>query len=176
MFIANRFHPTIVFIICAALLVVSCSNQSPPNAANNAANVSGKTNAGGDNLTASKDDAAELNSMILLPFVPEETEWRAENDSKNPNAKKLVAVFKFAPEDAKNLVAQAAKHRAPEAVQIGTEDWFPAELVAQTQLSGDETLKGMAYGANDFLQMPYKSGRLIKVENSEYFILEVSTN
>jgi hypothetical protein len=176
MLISNRFHPTIVFIICAAFLLAACSSQSSPNAANNGANVAGKTNANSENSTASKDDAAELNSMILLPFAPEETEWRAENDTKNPNAKKLVAVFKFAPDDAKNLTAQAAKHRAPEAVQIGTEDWFPAELIAQTQLSGDETLKGMAYGANDFLQMPYKSGRLIKVDNSNYFILEVSTN
>lgn len=172
MFIPKCFPTKILSIIIGLMFFTSCSNQPPANSGNSAQN----SNSANENTTASKDDTAELNSMVLLPFVPVETVFREENDKNKLDQKKLVAVLKFTPEDANNLIAQAEKHRPAEAVQVGTEDWFPAELVAQTQLSGDEMLKGKAYGANDFLQMPYKTGKLIKVDNSDFFILEVSTN
>lgn len=175
MIFQNRYYPLIIIICFALVLTASCSNQSEQNSAN-ANNAAPKNNSNGESLTVSRDDTAELNSMVILPFVPEETVFREEPEAKAPNAKKLIAVLKFTSDDAKKLSEQAAKHRQPEAVQVGAEDWFPAELIAQTQLSGDETLKGTAYGANDFMQMPYKTGRLIRVENSDYFILEVSTD
>lgn len=172
----NRFYPIILIISFVLVFTLSCSNEPAGNSVANAPNAAPKSNANVENSTVAKDDAAELNSMVILPYVPDETVFREEPDAGNPAAKKLVAVLKFSTDDAKKLTEQAAKHRPPEAVQIGTEDWFPAELVAQTQLSGDETLKGTAYGPNDFMQMPYKTGRLIRVDNSEYFILEVATN
>jgi hypothetical protein len=84
--------------------------------------------------------------------------------------------MKFTEQDAGNLIAQVEKHRPAEAVEVDTEQWFPAELIAQSQLSGNETLKGNAYAPTDFIQLPYKNGRLIKIENSNYFVLELSTN
>jgi len=161
------------FLLLSVILSISCGNQTESNlngkANTNAANVSN------ENSNVSNDDVAALGSQVLLPFIPEEVVWREEN-VKNSNDKKLIAVMKFTEEDAKNLVAQAEKHRPAEAVEIDTEQWFPAELVAQSQLSGNESLKGNAYAPTDFLQLPYKNGRLIKVENSNYFVLELSTN
>jgi hypothetical protein len=173
MFIPERLQTKILMLV-SVLFFAACSSQMPANAPANSEN----TTAGNANYNsnAAKDDPAELNSIVTLPFVPVDPTFREETDQNDPDNRKLVAVLKFEPEDARNLIEQAQKHRQPEAVQVGTEDWFPAELVAQTQLSGDEMLKGTAYGANDFLRMPYRTGRLIKVENSDYFILELSTN
>jgi hypothetical protein len=121
----------------------------------------------------SKDDIAELNSIIRLPYLPEEVTWHEEQ--KNPDSKRLVAVMRFSEDDEKALVRNLEKHGQAQPAELEVEDWFPAELVAQNELSGDETLKGSSYSATDFIQMPYKKGRLVKIENSHYFVLELST-
>jgi len=126
-------------------------------------------------LPTSKDDIAELNSMIRLPYLPEEVTWHEEQSSKDPNNKRLVAVMRFSEQDEKALIREAEKYSQPQPIELEVEDWFPAELIAQNELSGDETLKGSAYSATDFIQMPYKKGRLVKIENSHYFVLELST-
>ncbi|GIU82841.1 MAG: hypothetical protein D6687_05040 [Acidobacteria bacterium] len=125
---------------------------------------------------SSKDDIAELNSIVRLPYLPEEVTWHEEQNSKNPENKRLVAVMRFSEDDEKALIQQAEKHGQSQPTEIEVEDWFPPELVAQNELSGDETLKGIAYSPTDFIQMPYKKGRLIKIENSHYFVLELSTD
>lgn len=165
---------SIWLLLLSVFLSISCGNQTESNT--NAKTNSNTANvASNENSSTSNDDVAALGNQVLLPLIPEEVSWREEN-VKDSSDKKLTAVLKFTAEDAKNLVAQAEKHRPAEAVEIGTEQWFPAELVAQSQLSGNESLKGNAYAPTDFIQLPYKTGRLIKVENSNYFILELATN
>ncbi|HEX8736990.1 MAG TPA: hypothetical protein VF721_16785 [Pyrinomonadaceae bacterium] len=161
-------------LLLSIIFSISCGNQTEPNA-------NGKTNSNAANIANNEpssmfnDDAAALGSQVLLPFVPEDVRFVEEN-IKNTNDKKLTAVMKFTEEDAKNLTAQAEKHRPAEQVEIGTEHWFPEELVAQSQLSGNESLNGKAYAPTDFLQLPYKTGRLVKIENSNFFVLELTTN
>lgn len=165
---------SIWFLLLSVILSISCGNQTE-------SNTNGKANSNAANITNSEnntdfnDDVAALGNQVLLPFVPVDVRFVEEN-IKDTNDKKLTAVMEFTAEDAKNLAAQAEKNRPAEAVEIGTEQWFPEELVAQSQLSGNESLKGNAYAATDFLQLPYKNGRLIKIENSNYFVLELSTN
>ncbi|HEX8638579.1 MAG TPA: hypothetical protein VF692_10990, partial [Pyrinomonadaceae bacterium] len=96
-----------------------------------------------------------------------------QDNAAPPTGKKMTAVLKFTAEDAARIVAQAETYRPATPAQIETESWFPAELIAQSELSGDETLKGNAYAANDFLQPPYSDGKLTRLENSSYFILEL---
>lgn len=165
---------SIWFLLLAVSFSISCDSQ-PESNVNGKANSNAAVNTNNENSNVSNDDAAALGAQVLLPIVPEEVVWREEN-VKNPDDKKLTAVLKFTEEDAKNLVAQVEKHRPAEAVEIGTEQWFPAELIAQSQLSGNESLKGNAYAPTDFLQLPYKNGRLTKIENSNYFVLELATN
>lgn len=140
--------------------------------ANNAANLA-------------KDDAEELNEIIKLPFEPDEeaTVWRetslAKEDTGNripaPTDKKLVAVMKFNEKDTEKLIELVSSHLPPpQPAQTTTETWFPAELTAVSSLSGNETLKGTAYSAKDFLKTPYTQGRLIKVDETDYFILELT--
>lgn len=120
------------------------------------------------NLSAAKDDLEELGKIINLPVMPEEAMWRDE-------AKKITAVIRFAPADAENIAGQAAAYKpAGVAADIDAESWFPAELIAQSQLSGDETLKGTAFAANDFLREPYNQGKITRIDNTNYFVLELT--
>lgn len=146
----------IILCSCAAQLPTDSNSGNPPKI---------------ENTQAAKDDLAELNSIIRLPYVPEDVVWREETNKENH--KKLVAVMRFSPDDEKSLIEKAKSYREPEATETTAEDWFPPELIAQTELYGDETLKGISYSAKDFIQMPYKTGRLIKILNSNYFVLEL---
>ncbi len=81
----------------------------------------------------------------------------------------------FNAEDAGQIVSQAEKYQPAAAAQIDAENWFPAELIAQSQLSGDETLKGTSYAAGDFLQPPFNTGRITRIDNTDYFVLEANS-
>ncbi|MGH7783715.1 MAG: hypothetical protein ACREO5_07740, partial [Candidatus Binatia bacterium] len=82
--------------------------------------------------------------------------------------------LRFSPENSKKFIADAEKIKAPEKVALSTETWFPPELIAQGDLSGNDNLTGMAYAANAFFQPPYVNGRITHIEDSDYFVLEVS--
>jgi hypothetical protein len=174
--ILQTFRLTFLLLLVTAF-VAGCGDGSDDgqsaSSGNAKTNLSAPTANTGSNSIAN-DDTAALAAHVLLPIVPEEVKWR-EEQVRNSDAKKLVAVLKYPEADANNLVAQAGRHRPAEAVEIAAEDWFPEELVAQSQMAGDDSLRGNAYAAGDFLQMPYKTGRLVKIENSNYFVLELST-
>lgn len=158
----------LILTIGLTAIFSACSTQQVVNSENKTAKIQISRE-----QTPAKDDIAELNSIVLLPNVPEEVIWREEVDGKNH--KKLVAVMRFSQEDEKNIIEKAKRYREPESAEVSAEDWFPPELSAQTELAGDETLKGISYSAKDFIQLPYTSGRLVKISNSDYFVLELST-
>ena len=128
-----------------------------------------------DNKTPPMDDVEELERIIKLPFHPEEATWRETDLNASNGEKKLTVVLKFLSEDANNLVAQAEKYKPAVASDIDAEDWFPAELVAQSQISGDINLKGKSYAANDFFQSPYINGKVTRIDNTDYFVLELTS-
>lgn len=123
-----------------------------------------------------KDNIEELGKIIKLPFAPEEATYSEINlNDGNPatNKKKLVAVLKFSVENANQIVAQAGKYNPPAPADIDTENWFPPELVAKSQETGDDFLKGVEYAANDFLQTPFVNGKLTRINETNYFVLEL---
>lgn len=149
----------------------------PPEINQNAA-----TNLSGNNLgNQAKDDTAELLRLIRVPFTPEESVWREEpvrktTDGKNTaveGQKKLIVVLRFNEEEAGAIVRQAEPYKPTERVNIDAETWFPAELIAKSGLSGDDTLKGTAYDAADFTQPPYANGRVTRIDDTNYFVLEL---
>lgn len=164
-------------LLMTGLFSVSCTNSNPNANPNNSAQANTNT----ANIPA-KDDVSELLTIIRLPEVPEEVVWREEPLGKTddrvpgPNDRKLIAVLKYDAETATKLVAQIEKNKNSEPAEIGAESWFPEELIAQTQISGNEMLKGTTYGANDFFNMPYGNGKISRVENTNYFILELYTS
>jgi hypothetical protein len=113
---------------------------------------------------------------VRLPYRPEDAIWQADelDNSGASVKKKFIAVLKFASADADEIVLRAEKYKPAIVSEIDAENWFPAELIAQSQLSGDETLKGSAYAVNDFLQTPYTDGRIIRIAETNFFVLELS--
>ncbi len=170
-------------LILAILFSSACNDDNLTNDSTNssAENSNQATNANGENANAAKDDIDELGKIIKLPLLPEEANYWEENLTEsggNQNSaqnKKIVAVLKFSTENAAQLVSHIEKIRPPADSQIDAESRFPSELVAQSQLSGNETLRGKSYAADDFLQTPYKSGKITRIENTDYFVLELTT-
>ncbi len=169
--------PKIFIALIIAAIFTSCGSNKTANA--NSANQN--ANSANSNSAASiKDDGDELEMTIKLPFRPEDAVWREEvlgktgdNRVPAPTDKKLIAVLRFLKEDADKIVAQAEKYKPATPEIINSENWFPAELIAQSQTSGDETLKGKSYAANDFYNVPYSEGKLTRIEGTDYFVLEL---
>lgn len=163
------------------LFTVSCSSSNPTNTNANGANKAANNKTSGNNANPVKDDITELLNIIRLPEVPEEAMWKEETLGKQdgrvpgPTDKKLIAVLKYTPENAAKIVALVEKNKTPEPSEVSAESWFPEELIAQSQLSGNESLKGISYGANDFFNIPYGTGRITRIENTDYFVLELMT-
>lgn len=147
-------------------------------------NQSEKIESIGENQSQAKDDAEELGKIIKLPYDTEEALWKTEPAGKNsnnnrvpaPTDTKLIAVLKFKPEDAQKIVGQAEKYKPAAENSISVENWFPPELVAKSQESGDESVKGNVYAPNDFTQSPYLNGSLTRISGTDYFVLELFTN
>lgn len=170
-----KILPALLFFVFAAgaIFFSACSGGEIANTSSNA-NRGNAANTFNKNTSAASDDVEELGKIIKLPVVPEEATWREL--SEGAKRKKIIAVLRFAPADAQNLVAQAEKYSPAKTESIGVESWFPAELVAQSQLSGDETVKATTYAANDFFQNSYNSGRFSRIEETSYFVLEIISN
>ena len=125
---------------------------------------------------AASDKVEELGMLVILPVEPEETVFREDAvvpADGNQYTKKLTAVLKYSAVDAEKLSAKIEASSPPLSASISTESWFPAELIAQSDLSGDDTLKGDSFAAADFYQAPYTEGKITRVEGSNYFILEL---
>lgn len=151
---------------------------------NDNTNQSEKIESIGENQSQAKDDAEELGKIIKIPYETEEALWKTEPVGKNQNSEpvpgptdtKLIAVLKFKSEDAQKIVEQAEKYKSATENSISTENWFPPELTAKSQESGDQTIKGNSYAPNDFAQSPYLNGTLTRISGTDYFVLELFTN
>jgi hypothetical protein len=136
----------------------------------------------GENQSQAQDDAEELSKHIKIPYETEEALWKIEDNAKIPNANhgetapKLIAVLKFKSEDARKIIEQAEKHKPATETSVSVENWFPPELIAKSQESGDETIRGIVYAPNDFTQSPYERGTLTRIADTDYFVLELITN
>lgn len=118
-----------------------------------------------------KDNEEELAGLVKLPFEPEEVTWK---EISSGDTRKLLAVLRFTPEDSKKVVERASKIKPGVSVSIPSERWFPAELVSQSEMSGDDQISATAYPADEFFQAPYSEGRLSRFQESDFFILELT--
>ena len=180
----NRKITFIVFII--SIFTISCTspdvdegdvNKLRPEINKNA-NVNVDPNA-----NIAEDNEIELNSLINLPFEPVENVYRedqlgtAANNNRvpGPTDRKLTAVLKFSAEDTVKLVEQLQEKGRPFESKIDSEPWFPAELIAKSQTSGDESIKGTGYPAELFYKSPFLGGTLLRVGDTDYFVLMLHT-
>ncbi len=160
----------VLSLALSVFLLNACTGNKTANTNSFAPNADSKTE------VVAKDDIEELGKIIKLAFVPEEatySEINLNDGNPAPNKKKLIAVLKFSTENANQIVAQAEKYNPPAPADLDAENWFPPELVAKSQETGDDFLKGAAYAANDFLQSPYSNGRMTRINDTNYFALEL---
>ena len=130
------------------------------------------------NRPSASDKSEELELLIKIPAEPEETVFREDAanavDGIQPQyAKKLTAVLKYSAAESVKLSESLEKSSPPLSASINVEPWFPAELIAQSDLSGDDTVKGYSYPALPFFQPPYNEGTITRIEGTNYFILEL---
>lgn len=171
----------IIFILFLTLAFNGCSENDTSN--KNSKNLNSSSNPGAKTEIVPQDNPEELGKIIKLPILPEEVTYIESdtNDAKNAsggsllNNKKLVAVLIYSSENANQIARQAEFHAPPVPADIDAEIWFPPELIAKSQETGDEFLKGSAYAVNEFIQSPYKSGRLTRINDTDYFVLELTT-
>lgn len=159
--------------LLSTLLFSACGKNETGKNANLPANQTG--NFANENKIPPQDDVEELERIIKLPFHPEEAIWRETVLETPQDGKKLTVVLKFSTEEANKIVEQAEQYKSITDVEVDAEDWFPAELIAQSQISGDVNLKGKSYNANDFFQSPFSNGKITRINNTDYFVLELTS-
>jgi hypothetical protein len=160
----NPAYKILIIILFAVFLISACGgSQANSNSNVNAAETASQAN------NAAKTNVEELGLLINVPYESEEVFWKDD-----PAHKKIVAVLRFPAGEANRLIADAQKVRPPQKVSINSESWFPQELIAQGDMSGDDMLGGQSYAANAFFQDAYNDGRIIHIDDTDYFVLEMS--
>ena len=161
----RSFRPAIITLaISAVLFAAGCagdaSNSNTGNAAapNTAANTS-KANT----------NAEELGLLINFGWETEDLAWKKDDARKT-----LVAAFRLSPDDAKKLSEQLAAKGQGAPKEVAVEEWFPSELIAQGETSGgSSTVPATAFPAADLFQPPYTEGTISRVNETDYFIVEL---
>lgn len=153
-----------LFITCT--LLCSCvggrdekANSRPPTAANRS----------NQNSSSPRTNVEELGLLVNVPYETEDVVWKEASP-----VKKVVAVLLFTKETAERVVADAQAHGASKNVTIAAEPWFPDELIAQSEMSGDALLRGTAYPGNSFFLGEYNAGTITRIEGSDHFVLEIT--
>jgi hypothetical protein len=148
------------------------ANSSTANEQNSSQNQGQSNNTqnrlqSGQNLSVN-DNSEELAQYINLPIEPDDLLWKISSDKKN-----ISAVILLSPEAAKKFVSQLEAKQKPSEKKIQLEDWYPEELSAQAEPGDNDSLKVYSYAADDFFKPPFTTGSLMRVKNSDYFLLEL---
>ena len=162
-----QFSTLAVLTLLTAQIFSGCST---PNGNTNAANSAPAASNSNTEHAGPKDNIDELGMLVRLPFAPEEVAWE-----EKPEQKKLTAVMRFSPENAAKMAAEVAKNGQPSLQTVTVESWYPNELIAQGELTGESAVKGKSYPAEPFLNPPYTKGKITRIENTDYFILQISS-
>ncbi len=159
-------HFVCIFTLFAVLGFAACNEEIENNNGTNkpASNVQSQKIIGETN-----DDVDDLAEVIKLPLLPEDVTWQ---QYEVQNGKKVIAIIRFTPEDTAAILGQS---QAGEKTELSAERWFPQELIAQSDVSGDKVLHGTIYNSNAFYKDAFNKGRIIKFDGSEYFIVELTT-
>jgi len=159
-----RFAAFLLLIIFVQTLLGCGSPSSNQNSSGPGTNTSSSVS-----NVVPKDNAEELALLVNLPFEAEEVAW-----NEIPESKTLTAVIRFSPQNAGKMSAELARTGAGTPETLAVETWYPAELLAQAELSGESSIKGKSYSAEAFLNPPYTKGKITQIENTDYFILQMS--
>ena len=118
---------------------------------------------------APKASAEELDQLVTLPYEAEDCVWKI-----TPDKKEITAVLHFDKVDTGKLAADVERLQAGTDVTIPTQTWYPSDLVVDSDLHGDDQLRGKAFSAAPFYKEPYNNGRVVRVQGTDYWVLQLS--
>ena len=126
-------------------------------------------------------DIEALSQHISIPVRPVEATWLQETLGKHetsvpgPTDYRLSAVLKFDSPDIPTVLEKLGRSGSEASYgNVEIEAWFPEELKALAQTRDGETiLEGARYSPDLFLRSPYSGGKLIRVGQSNYFVLKI---
>lgn len=156
-----------VGLILFLLLSFAACNDENENSAETNANANTKVQTK-KQIGNTNDDSDDLAEIIKLPFIPEDVVWQ---QFEVTGGKKLFAVIRFTPADTATILAQS---QTGEKVELAAERWYPQELIAQSDIAGDQVLHGTTFATNIFYKDSFNKGKVIKLDGSDYFILEIT--
>ena len=137
------------------------------------------------NNEPAEDSTVKLESLINLPVEAEENDFRIEDvkpakgsDERvpGPTDRILTVVMRFSDEKAAELVELVEKDKAPFEAGVIPEPWFPAELKAKAESEGDQEIKGKAYSAKAFSKSPWLNGSIVRIPQTNFFVLRMSSS
>ncbi len=181
----NFSYPAVVGVLVLVTTAFSCASLNggavnvPVNGrqSNNSQNMN---QANAKNVEV-KSDIEALGKLISLPVRPVEVRWTAETLDNSqgtvpgPTDYRLTALLKYDEKGAKELV-QRLEAEAHEKSLGNTEinGWFPDEVKEQAKTIDERSfLEGAKYEPDLFLRSPYTGGKLIRVGETNYFILNL---
>ena len=169
----NRPTAICVFLF-GSLLIGACSSGPSSSNNQNTGNVNNTDSNKPVSQTETNDDIEELRSQIQIPFEPEEATWRVLPAANN--GKRLIAVLRLTPENFRTYSSRLNASGAGRQGQASVEPWFPAELTAMSETTGEMTVPAKSYPANEFFQPPFSSGTVSVIPDTEYVIVELQSN
>jgi len=164
----NIFRSFVILaLIAATVSFLGCGGKT--GSQNNAGSSNRAANVNGAAKNKANDNAEELGMLINLQTEPEDLVWKVDEKKKM-----LIAVMRYAPADAGKLSNQLTARSAGAPREISTEEWFPAELIAQGESGGNAAVEGTSFTADDFFQPPYTEGTITRINGTDFFVLELN--
>lgn len=162
---ARSKYAEILALFLGAGLLAACAGDNASSTSGNAARPA--ANVRTEEMNSTRTNVEELGVLIKVPFEAEDIVWRDYTAKK-----RIVAVIRFSPANANRITSEAGG--TPEGAEVAVESWFPDELIAQGEMSGDRALRGTAYPATAFYQEPYTTGKAIRIEGTDYFVIDLT--
>lgn len=162
---------SVVFILACLVLLNSC-NGSTNNNSNSSANANSASNNSNDASPPQNDNVEDLRSMVKISFDPEEVVWRTLDTKEK--GKRLLTVVLLSPADHKALESRLNAFGDARTVSVNVEQWFPTELIAMGDASGESVVSGKAYPATEFFLPPFVVGEAILIPETDYLVLDVT--
>lgn len=173
----NFCFQTALVVICFAFAACGISNSATANRQTNQRNM----NESNVKTTEVKTSIEELEKQINLPVRPSEVKWVAEifDNSKGmvpgPSDYRLTALLKYDEKTTAELVKKLeseTSEKSPGNTDVKT--WFPDEVKNSVKNADGKTfLEGAKYSPNSFFRGSYQNGNLIRIGETNYFVLNL---
>jgi hypothetical protein len=179
--------PCVVVLVCGSLALAACGVPGEREAGGAVGNSQASNSRASDMAQTSDHtegasaDIERLSQQIALPVRPAEALWRQEVLGKQnstvpgPTDHRLVALLKYDEQGARALVEKVGgESKETNVGNVDVEPWFPEEVKKLARKDdGGTILEGAAYEADSFLRAPYSSGKLVRVGETNYFVLKL---